>query len=605
MMSMPSFRLGSMRGSLAIGFALVGVLVLAAALSYIWTPWPPAAINVPHKLAEPSWQHWLGTDALGRDVLSGLIAGARVSLMVGVVAVGIGLLIGVALGLIAANFGGVIEDALMKLSDFAFAFPALLLAILLTATYGAGVFNAIIAIGVANAPIFAKLTRSAANGILAREFTLAARAAGRGPVAIAFDHVLPNIAPLLIVQATIQFAIAILAEAALSYLGLGAQPPVSSWGRMLADAQPWIYVAPRTRDLSGNGSRLVSARPQSVGRWPARCARSKTQGAHVTALLEVESLAVDLPTAAGMKRIVRDISFTVDAGESLGVVGESGSGKTITALAVMGLLPEGARIEGRLNFEGENLAGASETEMLKLRGNRAAMIFQEPMTALNPLHRVGAQVAEPLRLHRGLPAKEAMRKAIDLLARVRLRDPERLARAYPFQLSGGERQRVMIAMAISCEPRLLVADEPTTALDVTVQARILDLIAVLAEESRAAIMLISHDLAVVARHCKRVIVMYAGEMMEEGPAPAVLGDARHPYTQALLSARPRFGVRGQRLAAIPGAAPAAGEAIVGCRFASRCPRVAAVCTEKPPPVVKLDGRRSLRCARVDAEGRPI
>ena len=605
MMSMPSFRLGSMRGSLAIGFALVGVLVLAAALSYIWTPWPPAAINVPHKLAEPSWQHWLGTDALGRDVLSGLIAGARVSLMVGVVAVGIGLLIGVALGLIAANFGGVIEDALMKLSDFAFAFPALLLAILLTATYGAGVFNAIIAIGVANAPIFAKLTRSAANGILAREFTLAARAAGRGPCrhrlrSRAAEH---RAAADRAGDHSIRDRDSCRGGAFLSGAWRAAAGVVL--GAHARRCAALDLCGAETRDLSGNGSRLVSARPQSVGRWPARCARSKTQGAHVTALLEVESLAVDLPTAAGMRRIVRDISFTVDAGESLGVVGESGSGKTITALAVMGLLPEGAKIEGRLNFEGENLAGASETEMLKLRGNRAAMIFQEPMTALNPLHRVGAQVAEPLRLHRGLPAKEAMRKAIDLLARVRLRDPERLARAYPFQLSGGERQRVMIAMAISCEPRLLVADEPTTALDVTVQARILDLIAVLAEESRAAIMLISHDLAVVARHCKRVIVMYAGEIMEEGPAPAVLGDARHPYTQALLSARPRFGVRGQRLAAIPGAAPAAGEAIVGCRFASRCPRVAAVCTEKPPPVVKLDGRRSLRCARVDAEGRPI
>jgi len=236
---------------LRAGFLLVGGLISTAALSLIWTPYPAAGINVAHRLQGPSWSHWFGTDGLGRDVLSELIAGARVSLLVGVIAVCIGLALGVALGLIAAATRGWIEDAIMKVCDFAFAFPALLLAILLSATYGPGIVNATIAIGVANAPIFAKLTRSAANGVLAREFALAARAAGRGPIAIAYDHVLPNIAPTLIVQATIQFAIAILAEAALSYLGLGAQPPMVSWGRMLADAQPWLLLSPRLSILPG------------------------------------------------------------------------------------------------------------------------------------------------------------------------------------------------------------------------------------------------------------------------------------------------------------------------------------------------------------------
>ena len=230
--------------SLTLGLALVAALVVVALVSFVWTPYPSAALDIPHRLAPPSAAHWLGTDALGRDIASGLIAGARVSLMVGIVAVGIGFTFGVALGLVAASAKGLVEDAIMKLADFAFAFPALLLAILLTATYGPGVINAIVAIGLANAPIFAKLTRAAANSVLTREFVLAARAAGRGPAAIALEHVLPNIAPPLIVQATIQFAIAILAEAALSYLGLGAQPPLASWGRMLADAQPWLYRAP-------------------------------------------------------------------------------------------------------------------------------------------------------------------------------------------------------------------------------------------------------------------------------------------------------------------------------------------------------------------------
>ncbi|MBV8472683.1 MAG: ABC transporter permease [Hyphomicrobiales bacterium] len=237
--------------SLPLGAFLVALLVGAAALSLVWTPYPPAAINVAHKLQTPSFAHWLGTDPLGRDVVSQLLAGARVSILVGVVAVGIGVFFGVLLGLLAASAKGIVEDAIMKLCDFTFAFPALLSAIMLTATYGPGVVNAIIAIGIYNVPVFAKLTRATANGVLAREFTLAARAAGRGPVAIAFDHVLANIAPSLIVQATIQFAIAILAEAALSYLGLGAQPPQASWGRMLSDAQNWMYVAPRLAIFPG------------------------------------------------------------------------------------------------------------------------------------------------------------------------------------------------------------------------------------------------------------------------------------------------------------------------------------------------------------------
>ena len=244
-------RRGTTGASLRLGAILVALLIFAAALSLVWTPYPPAALDIPNKLMTPSAAHWLGTDALGRDVASQLFAGARVSLLVGVIAVGIGLIFGVALGLIAASAGGLVEDAIMKLCDFTFAFPALLMAILLSATYGPGVVNAILAIGIANVPIFAKLTRATANGVLSREFTLAARAAGRGPLGIAFVHVLPNVAPALIVQATIQFAIAILAEAALSYLGLGAQPPLASWGRMLADAQAWMYSAPRLAIFPG------------------------------------------------------------------------------------------------------------------------------------------------------------------------------------------------------------------------------------------------------------------------------------------------------------------------------------------------------------------
>src|SRR5580658_2380758 len=273
-------------------------------------------------------------------------------------------------------------------------------------------------------------------------------------------------------------------------------------------------------------------------------------------LLEVSELAVDLPAPGGFSRVVDHASFALAEGESLGVVGESGSGKTMTALALMGLTPENARVTGSVRFEGRELVGLDEEGLRELRGDRIAMIFQEPMTALNPLHSVGAQVAEPLMLHRGLSKRDALKRAVALLEHVRLAEPERAARSYPFALSGGERQRAMIAMAIGCGPRLVIADEPTTALDVTVQARILALIDGLRAGSRMALLLVSHDLAVIAGHCDRVMVMYAGLIMESGPVEAVLRQPRNPYTLALLEARPRPGApRGGRLATIPGASP--------------------------------------------------
>jgi peptide/nickel transport system ATP-binding protein len=317
-------------------------------------------------------------------------------------------------------------------------------------------------------------------------------------------------------------------------------------------------------------------------------------------LLSVADLAIDLPTPDGPRRVVHDVSFALDSGDSLGVVGESGSGKTMTALALMSLLPEGATVSGALRFEGVDLARLDEAEMQRLRGDRIGMVFQEPMTALNPLHRIGRQVAEPLILHRGMSKAAAWAEAVKLLARVRLRDPERVARAYPFALSGGERQRAMIAMALSCSPRLLIADEPTTALDVTVQARILDLLATLGAQSDMATLLV----AVVARHCHRVLVMYGGTVMESGPAEAVLRDARHPYTRALLEARPRAGApRGERLRAIAGAAAPAGAVPRGCPFAGRCPLTMDACRATPLPTIELAGDRRVRCLRVDADGR--
>jgi peptide/nickel transport system ATP-binding protein len=315
-------------------------------------------------------------------------------------------------------------------------------------------------------------------------------------------------------------------------------------------------------------------------------------------LLEVKDLVVDLPLANGAVRIVDGATFRLNEGQSLGVVGESGSGKTMTALALMGLAPAGARLGGSIRFEGRELNGLGEEAMRRLRGDRIAMIFQEPMTALNPLHRVGQQVAEPLVLHRGLSRKAAYAEAVRLLAHVRLADPERAARSYPFELSGGERQRAMIAMAIGCGPRLVIADEPTTALDVTVQARILALIEGLRAESKMALILVSHDLAVVAGHCDRVAVMYGGLIMESGPASAVLRSSRNPYTRALLEARPEPGApRGARLKTIPGSPPHHREVGLGCPFAGRCELTIPECRAARPPSVAFAAGQVSRCFR--------
>jgi peptide/nickel transport system ATP-binding protein len=317
-------------------------------------------------------------------------------------------------------------------------------------------------------------------------------------------------------------------------------------------------------------------------------------------LLEAEALNIDLPTPAGPTRIVRDADFSVDLGGALGVVGESGSGKTMTALAIMGLLPEGARISGQLRFDGRDLRTLDEAHWRRLRGNRVAMIFQEPMTALNPLQTIGRQIAEAMALHRGLSWRAALAEATILMERVGLPEAARRARSYPHELSGGQRQRAMIAMAIGCAPKLIIADEPTSALDVTVQAQILDLLARLREETGMALILVSHDLAVIAENCERIIVMYGGMVMESGATRDVLDHPAHPYTRALLAARPQIGAaRAGKLRTIPGVAPPAGEAPRGCAFAGRCPLTIAACADAMPPASALGPDRYARCFRLD------
>ena len=319
------------------------------------------------------------------------------------------------------------------------------------------------------------------------------------------------------------------------------------------------------------------------------------------ALLEVSHLHVELRTHSGPAYAVRDVSFSLDRGDTLGLVGESGCGKSMTAMALMGLLPENAELTGSIRFDGEELVFKSEHEMCAIRGNRVGMIFQEPMTALNPVHRIGRQIAEPLRLHRGLSAANARKEAIALLDRVGIADAARRIDAYPHQFSGGQRQRVTIAMALACGPGLLIADEPTTALDVTVQRQILELIAGLVAERGMALLLISHDLGVIAQNVARMLVMYGGSVVESGPTESVFANRMHPYTLGLFAARPALRAqKGERLATIPGTVPELAELPTGCPFAGRCSFTIPECHVTVPPAHEVDAGHFARCIRLDA-----
>jgi peptide/nickel transport system ATP-binding protein len=321
-------------------------------------------------------------------------------------------------------------------------------------------------------------------------------------------------------------------------------------------------------------------------------------------LLQVNDLRVGLPTARGWAQALRGVSFSMAKGQTLGLIGESGCGKSLTALALMGLLPERAQVSGSIRLNGTELVGMAESQLCQLRGARMAMIFQEPMTALNPLHPIWQQIAEPLRLHQSMGAAQAKARALALLERVQLpRARERLD-AYPHQLSGGQRQRVMISIALACSPDLLIADEPTTALDVTVQKEVLALIQQLVREDGMGLLLISHDLGLMRDQVDRVMVMYGGSVVENAATPELFAQRAHPYTRGLFAARPRLGLaRGTRLTTIAGSVPDLVDLPAGCAFADRCPDAVEACRSHAPEVLTIapqlpsDTAHQVRCPR--------
>jgi peptide/nickel transport system ATP-binding protein len=313
------------------------------------------------------------------------------------------------------------------------------------------------------------------------------------------------------------------------------------------------------------------------------------------ALLDVENFSLSLATARGRFDAVRDVSFSLERGQTLGIVGESGCGKSLTALSLMGLQPEGGATRGRIRLNGQDLLSLNENQWCQLRGNRLAMIFQEPMTALNPVHTIGQQIAEPLRLHQNLSREAARAKALELLHAVAMPQAESRLEAYPHQLSGGQRQRVGIAMALACSPDVLIADEPTTALDASVQRQILNLIGGLVRERGMGLVLISHDLALIAQHVQHVAVMYGGMVVETGPTTAVFAKPAHPYTRGLLAARPSLtGPRGQKLQTIAGTVPPLHALGAACAFAPRCALATSECSASMP-ALRAIGSAQVRC----------
>ncbi len=321
-------------------------------------------------------------------------------------------------------------------------------------------------------------------------------------------------------------------------------------------------------------------------------------------LLEVKNLQTHFPTRGGLVRAVDGVSFHVGEGELLGLVGESGCGKSITALSIMRLIaPPGKIVGGEIWFAGENLLAASEERMRAIRGDDVAMIFQDPMTSLNPVYTVGEQIAEALRLHRDLNRRQAREAAVEAMREVAIPDPARRADDYPHQLSGGMRQRVMIAMALACDPKLLIADEPTTALDVTIQAQILELIDELRRTRNLAVLLITHDLGVVAEVADRVCVMYTGRIVEESPVGELFARPKHPYTEGLLRSVPKLTEaevkKTVRLATIEGTVPKPSNLPPGCHFAPRCPHRMPRCTEGDIPLYQLEGGVGVRCVLYD------
>ena len=603
----------------AVSFALVALIVLLA----IVAPelWSHAANRFDLEAASQgsSHQHLLGTDALGRDILDRLLVATRLSVSLAALATAIGAAIGIPIGALPVIAGPRLGRLVAGFINLTVAFPALLLAIFVAGIVGIGAKGAVIGLGCAVAPYFARLSQTLSASVAGSDYVAAARVLGVGRTRLITRHVLPNIAEPLLLTITISMGEALLALAGLSFLGLGVQPPDYDWGRMLSEGLGRIYVTPVVAlapavaiviaavsfNLFGEALAKAAGGRTTSARWrgastpiealgAARPAAAVPGGEEGDLVLDCEGLSVSFP---GGSSPVRDVSISLARGEIVGIVGESGSGKSLTAMAIADLLPGHGRMTARrLRLFGQDPRTLDPAARRKLLGSSLAIVYQDPMSSLNPALRVGTQLSEVAEAHQGLRGREARERSVDRLRLVRVNNPERRVRQYPYEFSGGMRQRAVIGMGLMIEPRLIIADEPTTALDVTVQQQILRLIDNASKASGAAAIFISHDIAVVSQLCSRVLVMYAGRIVEELAIEALMEQPAHPYTAALVASVPTMeSDRGRRLATIPGRAPGPFDQSPGCPFAARCPLVTERCRVERPPLEPLAAGHRVAC----------
>ncbi|HEY0448638.1 dipeptide/oligopeptide/nickel ABC transporter permease/ATP-binding protein [Actinophytocola sp.] len=580
---------------------VVGVAALAAPLL---TPWDPTTTDLEHVLSGPTALHPLGTDSLGRDVLSRLMFGGRISLVGVAEAVLVLLVLGVPTGLVVGYVGGWADRITSWVTDIVLAMPGIVVLLVVLAIFGTNSTAAMITVGALGAPFMARVVRGATLAVRAEPYVAAARVAGLRPGRIVLGQILPRVTGPILVQTALAAGSALVVQTGLSYLGLIAEPPTPTWGGMVADgsqvidAQPWLLFPPGlviglavlAFGLLGDAIRDATAervtRPGGRVR-PGPKRTDEPAPADPSQLLSVRGLVVSLPAGGTRTSVVEDVSLDIAPGETVGLVGESGCGKSVTARSLLGLLPAGGRVDGgRVVFDGRDLVGLSTRDWKGLRGRRIGLVSQEPVGSLDPMFTVGHQVGELVRRHHGGSRRAARSRALELLASVRLPDPAGVARRYPHELSGGMAQRVAIALALAGDPDLLIADEPTTALDVTVQAEILELLAGLQQARGMAILLISHDWGVVAAHCRRVYVMYAGHVVETAPVGELLTEPRHPYTAGLLGCAPRRARPRTPLHPIPGVVPELGHRPGGCPFHPRCALATADCATGTIPAAE-------------------
>jgi len=599
-----------------IGALVIAVILCIALVTPILPLQDPDIIATADRFMRPfSEGHLLGTDHLGRDLLSRLLWGTRLSLAVGISAALIAATIGSAIGITAGYFGGHTDNIIMRIVDMLMAFPYILLALAIVAALGPGLMNALIAVALVNIPFFARNIRGVTVGLAGREFVDAAKLVGMGHTRIILTEILPNVLPVIIIAMSTTIGWMILETAGLSFLGLGSQPPQADLGSMLGEARSALITSPHTSivpgiviflivmsiNLLGDGvrdaldPRLRSgalSRPRAMTRIERKGDIPKSN----SKLLAIQELETQFQIEKRTYKAVNKVSLCVQPGECLGVIGESGSGKSVTALSVMGLVasPPGVITGGAVRFKGDDLLSTSYESMREKRGNRVAYIFQDPLSTLHPLYTVGDQLIEAIQSHHAITRQDARARAVKLFHDVRIPNAESRVDNYPHEMSGGMRQRVGIAMALANDPDVIIADEPTTALDVTVQAQILSLLDDLRRDRGLAIIFITHDFGVVAQLCDRVAVMYAGQIVEEAPTKSVLETPAHPYTKRLIACVPELGQGRRVLAAIPGLPPMVDSLPEGCAFAARCDKAQDVCSRGG---LQLAGAapRSVRC----------